>query len=271
MADRYSHGHQASVLRAHGARTAADSAAYLLGHLRPGMSVLDVGCGPGTITLDLAAAVGPTGRVVGVDTAEAAVAAARAEAARRGDAVTRFVVADVAALSAIPEIGATYDVVHAHQVLQHLADPVGALGEMARVTRPGGLVAARDADYAAMTWWPASEGMTRWLATYRALARANGAEPDAGRRLRGWAHAAGLTDVTATASTWSYGTPEETAWWGEVWADRALHSAFATQTIERGLATPADLAEIAAAWRAWGTHPDAWFGMVHGEITARVP
>lgn len=267
MTERYSHGHHGSVLRSHGTRTAANSAAHLLPHLRQGMAVLDVGCGPGTITLDLAAAVGPTGRVVGVDASEAAVAAARAEAGRRGDDRTSFAGADAYAL---PAADATYDVVHAHQLLQHLGDPVAALREMARVTKPGGIVAARDADYSAMTWHPASEGMTRWLSTYRALARANGGEPDAGRRLRGWARAAGLTEVTASASAWSYGTAEETAWWAGVWADRATQSAFATQAVELGLATDADLAEIAAAWRAWGEHPEAWFGMLHGEILARV-
>lgn len=293
MTERYSHGHHRSVLRSHGTRTAADSAGYLLPHLRAGMTVLDVGCGPGTITLDLAELVAPGGRVVGIDAAPAAVAAARESAAarhgstagqygsagaphgsaadgraRREDhAHTSFAVADVYAL---PYDDATYDVVHAHQLLQHLGDPVAALREMARVTRPGGLLAARDADYAAMTWHPASAGMTHWLSTYRELARANGAEPDAGRRLRAWAHAAGLREVTATASAWSYGTPEETSWWAGRWAERAVQSAFAEQAMQLGLATEAELAQIAAAWRAWGEHPDAWFGMLHGEILARV-
>lgn len=267
MTARYSHGHHGSVLRSHGARTAANSAAYLLPELRPGMAILDVGCGPGTITLDLAEVVGASGRVVGVDASQAAVAAARAEAARRGDDRTSFAVADCCALT---EKDATYDVVHAHQLLQHLGDPVAALREMARVTTPGGLVAARDVDYATMTWYPDSAGLTRWLTTYRALARANGGEPDAGRRLRGWALAAGLRDVRATASAWSYGTPEETTWWAGAWAERATESDFAAQAVELGLATPADLAAIAAAWRAWGEHPDAWFAMLHGEIVARV-
>lgn len=62
----YTHGHHESVLRAHRRRTAKDSAGYLLPHLQPGMSLLDVGCGPGTITVDLAARVAP-GRVTAVE------------------------------------------------------------------------------------------------------------------------------------------------------------------------------------------------------------
>lgn len=274
MNARYSHGHHRSVLRSHGVRTAADSAAYLLPHLRPGMAVLDVGCGPGTITLDLADVVGPTGRVVGVDSAPAAIEAARAEAARRAAGVSttasavEFAVADVGSL---PYADATYDVVHAHQVLQHLADPVAALREMTRVARPGGLIAARDADYAAMTWHPASAAMSRWLTAYRELARRNGGEPDAGRRLRAWAHAAGLAEVVTGADAWGYTAAEETAWWARVWADRARHSSFAEQCVELGLASAAELEEIATGWLAWGEHQDAWFGMLHGQILARVP
>ena len=118
---------------------------------------------------------------------------------------------DVYALAAADD---SFDVVHAHQVLQHLTDPVAALREMARVCRPGGVVAVRDVDYAATTWFPADAGLDRWLALYQRVARANGAEPDAGRRLLSWAHAAGLRDVAATASTCCYASPEERQWWG---------------------------------------------------------
>ncbi|GGM80524.1 hypothetical protein GCM10009721_01200 [Terrabacter tumescens] len=267
MADVYLHGHHPSVLASHGARTAADSAAYLLPHLHDGMHVLDVGCGPGTITLDLAEAVGPSGRVVGVENVTGPLEHARRSAAARGDVRTSFELADVMGL---PYADASFDVVHAHQVLQHLTEPVGALREMARVTRPGGLVAVRDVDYASMVWHPASDLMTRWLELYRHLARLNHAEPDAGRHLVAWAHAAGLTRLTPSASLWTYATPEQCAWWGGTWARRTLESTFAAQAVDHGLATPADLAQISAAWQDWSTHPDAWFAMTHAEIVAHV-
>jgi SAM-dependent methyltransferase len=266
MANVYTHGHHESVLRSHRWRTAENSAAYLLPLLEEGMTLLDVGCGPGTITMDLAALVGPRGRVTGLDTGEAALAPARAEAERRGTTNVDLRVGDVLAID-VPDD--SFDVVHAHQVLQHVDDPVRALVEMRRVCRPGGLVAARDSDYAAFTWFPQVPELDRWLEVYRAVARANDAEPDAGRRLLSWAHAAGLTDVAAGSSTWCYSTPTDRAWWGGLWADRVVDSALARQAVSYGIATETELRDLAEGWRRWAAEEDGWFSVLHGEILAR--
>jgi SAM-dependent methyltransferase len=145
--DTYTHGHADPVLQSHRWRTVENSAAYLIPSLRPGLDLLDVGCGPGTITVDLAARVAP-GRVLGIDVSADPLGEARSAAERAGVPVT-FEVGDVYALAAPDD---SFDVVHAHQVLQHLTDPVAALREMARVCRPGGVVAVRDVDYAATTY-----------------------------------------------------------------------------------------------------------------------
>ena len=262
---RYTHGHSAAVLSAHSRRGAADSAAYLLAHLRAGMDLLDVGCGPASITADLAERVAP-GRVVALDAAAGALEAARATLSERG--LSEQVEVTCGDVMALPFEDASFDVVHAHQVLQHLADPVGALAEMRRVTRPGGIVAVRDAVYSAMTWFPEPAGMEQWRSVYMATARANGGEPDAGSRLLSWARAAGFTDVTASAATWCYATPADRAWQSETWAQRCLTS-FGPQAVELGLARRADLETMAEAWRQWGGSQDAWFVVVHGEVIAR--
>lgn len=266
VSERYTHGHGEAVLRSHRWRTAANSAAYLLPHLSAGMSVLDVGCGPGTITLDLAEAVAP-GSVRGIDAVDDVLVEARraAEAREMGD--VDFAVDDVMGLSSDDD---AFDVVHAHQVLQHLSDPVAALAEMGRVCRPGGLVAARDADYAAFCWFPSDPLLERWLELYRTVARSNGGEPDAGRRLRGWAHAAGFDEVAATASVWCFANADDCCWWAETWAERTTRSPLAEQIMVAGLASTDELDAIAAAFRAWATHPDAWFSVLHGEVLARV-
>ncbi|MFJ7159079.1 methyltransferase domain-containing protein [Streptomyces sp. NPDC101118] len=264
----YTHGHHESVLRSHRWRTAANSAAYLIGELRPGLAVLDVGCGPGTITADLAELVAP-GRVTAVDAAEGVLDSARAFAAERGLTNVEFATADVHALD-FPDD--SFDVVHAHQVLQHVSDPVGALREMRRVCRPGGVVAARDADYAAMTWFPEVPGLVGWQRLYDRVARANGGEPDAGRRLLGWARAAGFADadIRASATAWCYATPEERAWWSGLWADRTTASSYAELAVAGGHTTREGLEEVAAAWHEWTASPDAWFSVLNGEVLCRV-
>ena len=264
-AARYTHGHGAAVLSAHARRSAADSAAHLLPHLSAGMDLLDVGCGPATITADLAECVAP-GRVVALDAAADALEAARATLSERG--LSEQVELSCGDVMALPFEDGSFDVVHAHQVLQHLADPVGALVEMRRLTRSGGIVAVRDAVYSAMTWFPDPEGMEQWRSVYMTTARTNGGEPDAGSRLLSWARAAGFTDVTASASTWCYATPADRAWQSETWAQRCLTS-FGPQAVDLGLAREADLETMAEAWRQWGGSEDSWFVVVHGEVIAR--
>jgi ubiquinone/menaquinone biosynthesis C-methylase UbiE len=260
--DTYLHGHHDSVLRSHRWRTAENSAAYLLPRLRPDARVLDVGCGPGTITADLAGLV-PDGEVTGIEAAEGVLAQARQEAERRGRDNVRFETGDVYRLG-YPD--GTFDVVHAHQVMQHLSDPVAALREMRRVCRPGGLVAARDGDYGGIFWFPADPGLTEWQALYRAVARAIGGEPDAGRHMHAWARRAGFTAIAATASAWCYTGAEDRAWWGTSWAERLTDSPFGERAVEHGLATREDLERLAGAWRRWADSEDAWFLIPHGEI-----
>ena len=264
-ANPYTHGHHASVLSSHGHRTAANSAGYLLPYLKPGMTLLDVGCGPGTITAGLAEAVAP-GVVAGIETSAEIVAAAESTVGGpTGPANLRFEVADVFDL---PYPEQSFDVVHAHQVLQHLADPVAALVAMRRVTKPGGLVAVRDADYSGMFWYPDVPGVQAWRELYLAVTRGNNGQPDAGRRLPSWARAAGFTDVTVTANTWCYASADDRQWWSQTWADRVRYSRFAEQAVERGLATSEDLAGLADAWLQWGADPDGCFLVTHTEVVA---
>jgi len=264
--DRYTHGHHPSVLRSHTWRTAQNSAAYALGRLAPGQDLLDVGCGPGTITCDLAELVAP-GRVVGIDAAaEVLPRAAPGTPGTPGN--VSFEVGDVYALAFDD---GSFDVVHAHQVLQHLSDPVAALVEMGRVLRPGGSLAVRDGDFAAFAWAPRLAALDRWMELYHQVTARNGAEPDAGRHLLSWVRAAGFCEPVMTSSTWTFADPDARAWWGQLWAERVELSAFAHQALAYGLSDPVELAGMARAFRQWAQDPDATFVIPHGEVLAVKP
>ncbi|WP_442544538.1 methyltransferase domain-containing protein [Arthrobacter sp. KN11-1C] len=263
--DVYTHGHHESVVRAHASRTAENSAAFVIPHLTAGTSVLDVGCGPGTITCDFAELVAPA-KVVGLDRSAEIVAQAATLADERGVENVEFVTGNIYDLDFEDE---TFDLVHAHQVLQHLTDPVAALREMRRVAKPGAIVAVRDADFHGMSWYPEVRELDDWMELYQKIARRNGAEPDAGRRLVSWAQQAGFTDVAPSSSNWLYATAQQRRWQSRVWSERVLHSAFAEQALEYGLANEADLARIAAGWHRWGSTDDGFFLIPNGEVIAR--
>ena len=264
--ERYTHGHHESVLKSHSWRTVENSAAYLIPSLAPGLSLLDVGCGPGTITVDLARRLAP-GRVVGLDASADVIAKASAlidDPSR--DANLSFLVGDAYAL---PFEDDSFDVVHIHQTLQHVARPVEVLRELRRVVKPEGVVAARDVDYAGTIWFPELPGLDLWMRVYQQVHRGNGGEPNAGRRLKAWALEAGFASVESSASIWNFADATDREWWGSMWEARVLQSAFAGDALDKGAASQETLEEISAAWRAWADAEDGWLAMPHGEVLCR--
>ena len=170
----YTHGHHESVLRSHRWRTVDNSAAYVADHFVPGARVLDVGCGPGTITLDIAQRVAP-GAVIGIDASADVIEQARRDAAGAGN--VEFATGDVYALD-FPD--ASFDVVHTHQMLQHVPDPVGALPRDAARLRPSGVVARATVTTPRSPGIPRSRPSTRGSrSTARSRAR-TGASPTPG-------------------------------------------------------------------------------------------
>lgn len=264
--DTYTHGHQSVVVNQHARRTADDCARFARHVIRADSRILDVGCGPGSITVGLARWV-PDGTVTAIEPGGDILDTARAAVAEAG---LENVAVEDASVYELPYEDDSFDLAYAHQVLQHLTDPVLALTEMKRVVKPGGHVAVRDSDYYTMSASPVYEEIERWRDVYRKVARHNDAEPDAGRYLFAWCRQAGLTNVTMTASVWNYYEPETRRNWGESWADRCLTSSFGHQAIEYGYATRAEMEEIAAGLRRWAAEPDGYFHFIHGEALAEV-
>ena len=263
--ETYSHGHHQSVIQSHSWRSVANSASYLADAFVPGASVLDVGCGPGTITVDIAERVAP-GRVVGLDSSAEIVAQAAALAKERRLTNVEFVVGDAYSLDFPDE---SFDVVHAHQVLHHVARPVDVLAEMRRVRTRGGVVGVREVVYGGTLWNPESSGLDDWLQSLMRVLERNGGHPNAGRDLKSWALQAGFADVTADASMWCFSSDEDRNWWGSAWSERALRSQFAHDAVDGGFATTDDLQRISDAWLRFVKQADGWFAMPHGQILAR--
>lgn len=263
--ERYTHSHSRVVVEAHGRRTAEEAAAFVRPWIRSDMRILDVGCGPGSITAGLARWV-PEGEVVGVDAAADVLEHARERAEKQGVPNVRFEEADAYEL---PYPDGSFDIVYAHQLLQHLGSPVDALREFRRVLKSGGAVAVRDADYGTMIHWPHSPEIDRFFDVYAQVARANGGEPDAGRRLLEWVAEAGLGEPVYTTSSWTFATPEDRKWWADLWAGRTVVSSYADRVEELGISDREELEALGDEFLRWAEGPSATFSFIHGEVVAR--
>ena len=264
--DAYSVGYDAATLDFFQRRRAASHAAFFMSHLRPGMTLLDCGCGPGTITLDLADVVEPAD-VVGVDMEANQLRLALSQAGERETANLLFSVAD---LYSLPFPEDTFDAVFLHGVLEHMRDPVAALGEVRRVLRAGGLVGARHADFGGFLLEPAEPPLDRFVPLFEQLMIHNGGDPMAGRHQVRWLREAGFDTLAVSASydCWTT-TPQETRRNAGFLAQLVASSGFAAQLVEARLVDKATLAQMSAAFEAWGVHPHAFAAEAWGEAVAR--
>ncbi|KAM5488271.1 putative secondary metabolism biosynthetic enzyme [Microsporum canis] len=262
MAKVYTTDHSTSVIQTHSWRTLSNSASYLLPHIQPDMQILDVGCGPGSMTVDFAKKV-PRGHVTGIEYVPDPLEGARELAALEGVSNIGFRVGDIHDL---PFPDNTFDIVHAHQVIQHIADPVRAFQEMRRVVKQGGVVVVRES--ASFTWYPESEGITAWHELLERMRREKSGNPEPGRLIHTWAKEAGFPteNIRKSAGSWCFSSPDERKYWGGSMEERTRSSGFAVTAIEEGFTTQEVLEKIALGWRAFVEDEDAWFGVLHGEV-----
>jgi ubiquinone/menaquinone biosynthesis C-methylase UbiE len=246
--ETYSPGYGETVVGSYARRTVADQAAFFVPMLKPGMSLLDCGCGPGTITAGLAELLDP-GTVVGIDIEPSQIDRARALARPN----LSFQVASVYTL---PFADHTFDAIFAHAVLQHLADPLDALHEMHRVLRPGGLIGVRDDDTGTMVIAPHSAKMDAVTDLLDRVIRASGGNGRVGRQHRALLRQAGFGEIVASATAQAHGTTPETAQQGEVSA--ALLDHMKPMIVEQGWASAERVEFLAGFCRDWGKGPDAF-------------
>ena len=241
-------------------RRARDWVPSFLPHLRPGMRLLDCGCGVGSITLDLAEIVAP-GPVVGVDVDPAQLEVARESARRRGlDNVSL----QTASVYDLPFPDASFDAALAHTLLMHLSDPPAALREMRRVLKPGGVVGVADDDYGTIVQSPTSPLLDQIRDVWTRFVVHSGGSPFYSRHLRRYLLEAGFarTEGHAVAAE-HYGTPEETRRFGQFMAGLFRQPAFVEAVTTQGWVDRETLEAMANEYVAWGERPDAFVAWMY--------
>ena len=264
LVETYQLGHPPSVVARHARRTEKTAARFFLPYLKSGMRVLDVGCGPGSITAGLARRVEP-GEAIGIDASSEVIETAKSLADTTPARNLRFEVGSVYEPRFAP---GSFDAVFTHQLMQHLRRPVDALRQIRALLAPNGVLGVRVVDWGSAIFYPESEGMQRYLALHYNLARRNATEPNAGRYLRRWLLEAGFGAARVTASIESDADTDATKDRAEMFADRVLRSSIPDSALKSGIATRSDLESIATACRDWGRNPDAFFCFSHVEAVA---
>jgi ubiquinone/menaquinone biosynthesis C-methylase UbiE len=250
--ERYQLGRAPAFERFAAQRTASQFASFFLPHLHPGMDLLDCGCGPGSITVDLAEAVAP-GNVVGIDLQPHLVEQARALAAERGVTNVRF---EVASVYELPFPDGSFGAVFTQGMLMYLREPVRALQEMRRVLRPGGVAGVKEFDNALLIFAPELSHFAEREALARRVLEHNGGNPYMARNLRQLLLEAGFVRTEGSASVVSQGTLEETRRTAAYAV--STFAATARTALELGWVNQATVDMMLAELAEWGERPDAF-------------
>jgi SAM-dependent methyltransferase len=262
--EQYTMGYGPAATAIMAMRTEQSHAAFFLPYLKPEMSVLDCGCGPGTITAGFAELVAP-GEVLGTEIEESHVVLARENAAKRNVRNIRFETADIYAL---PFADASFDAVFISAVLGNLQEPVRGLREARRVLKPGGVVGVKEFDHGGDLVYPRDPAVEKYGELYLRLRRENGHDPETGRKIGAWLLAAGFGDLNLSAAYEPFAGPQAVGGFAQVSAG-LLAEGWGEAFVSRGWATRDEIKEMSDAWLRFATLPGAVFAAAWCEAVAR--
>jgi len=262
--ENYVHGYSEEHRRFLSTRTASREAAFFLPFLKPGMRLLDCGCGQGALTTSLAEALGP-GKVTGIDREISQVDAARAWAAERKATNIQFKIGDI---YEIPFPDASFDAVFAFTVLEHLKDPQRAMREMRRVLKVGGVAGVCDPDYEGMFFEPATPRMKELIRLLLQFSEEH-ASPYYARHQRQYLLEAGFSHTEGFAIGVGGGNLEITRFNYQIVLKPTIES-IRPWIIAKGLSDDEALDAMLAEAQAWSERPDAFFALMQCAAVAWV-
>ena len=263
----YTIGFSEEMIEALRRYTAEANAAYLMPYLRPGLRVLDFGCGPGTISVGLAKAVAP-GEMHGVDMEESQIDLARSVAKANGQDNAIFHVGDVVDL---PFEEGFFDVAHCHNVLMHVPDTAAVLAEVKRVLKPGGTIGCREMICGSSFTHPDFGVIQKSWDMFEDLLAADDGHPQMGKDLKSHIVEAGFTNVRMTGSFDIYSAPDDIAFIFALANKWFLSPEITEAAIKYGASTRQLCDAISAAYDKWKVHPGALCGLAFGEVVAGKP
>ena len=241
---------------------AEDNAAYLLPLLRPGLRLLDFGCGLDSASVGLAKAVEP-GEMHGVDAAASQVEWVRSVAEARGQSNAVFHVADLAALP--------FDVVNCHNVLMYIPDTRAVLAEVNRVLKPGGVIGCREMILDSSFIYPDLGATEKLLEVLANLVALDNGHPQMGKDLKSHVLAAGFENVRAAASSNTYSAPADVAFIHSLITQWLLSPEIAEMGVDYGVPSPETWGRMRAAADEWKESPEAIAAFAYGEVIANKP
>ena len=253
-----------SVQKGYEVRTAARAASFFLPYLKEGMSVLDCGCGPGTITSGLAAAVSP-GKVIGIDLETAMVERASQLANTENLSNLSFEVADITDLHFEDN---SFDAVYTCAVLEHLPDPVKALKEIHRVLKVGGKVGAISTDWSMPLISPDDVAVSLFFELFERGFNLQGGSLNRGRHLAMMMRQAGFSIETYSPG---YGVQAQGETAGLVMAEYIAwvqSLPLFTQAVDLGWISESDLKNMTDGMKVWGNRPEAFIAQAHCSAVA---
>ena len=237
-------------------RTAEEFAAHLVPHLKPHHRILDIGCGRGSITIGLAGLV-PDGSVLGIDVQPALIDVATTHARQRNISNLEFKVTDANILESFPS--ESFDVIHAHQVLFYLPDPIRACRELFRILKTGGILSLRDS--VSLHYYPHLPMMQKYIAAATDPMRLQSEE---GVLFGMWNHVAvqeagfAVDKIEKSSWAWSWKDPQR-------FAPAAKNSGRA-MLFAKGLMNEAEFNQAEREWEEWALLPQARMHGLDGAV-----